>query len=46
MTYSLNTNLHPRIWSANAVGVYQWWLQRSNAQISVSYATNGNQSDD
>jgi hypothetical protein len=44
ITYSLNTNAHPRIWSANAVGVYQWWLQRSNAQISVSYATNGNQS--
>ena len=36
LTYSLNTNLHPRLWSANAVGVYQWWLQRSNAQISVS----------
>ena len=43
ITYSLNTNLHPRIWSANAVSVYQWWLQRSNAQTSVTYATNGNQ---
>ncbi|MGD0263089.1 MAG: hypothetical protein ABSD29_25265, partial [Verrucomicrobiota bacterium] len=42
--YGLNTNLHPRLWSANAVGVYQWWLQRSNAQISVSYTTNGSQS--
>ena len=44
ITYSLNTNLHPRLWSANAVDVYQWWLQRSNAQFSVSYSTNGNQS--
>jgi hypothetical protein len=44
LTYSLNTNLHPRLWSANAVGVYQWWLQRSNAQVSVSYATNASQS--
>src|ERR1019366_5575374 len=43
ITYSLNTNLHPRLWSANAVGVYQWWLQRSNAQISVAYNTNGSQ---
>ena len=31
------------MWSANAVGVYKWWLQRSNAQISVSYTTNGSQ---
>jgi hypothetical protein len=44
ITYSLNTNLHPRLWSANAVGVYKWWLQRSNAQVSVNYATNGSQS--
>ena len=44
ITYSLNTNLHPRLWSANAVSIYQWWLQRSNAQITVSYSTNGNQS--
>ena len=41
--YSLNASLHPRLWSANAVGVYQWWLQRSNAQISVSYTPNGSQ---
>jgi len=45
ITYGANTNLHPRLWtSANAVNVYQWWLARSNAQISTSYATNGNQS--
>jgi hypothetical protein len=43
LTYSLNTNLHPRIWSANAASIYQWWLARSNAQITVSCATNGNQ---
>jgi hypothetical protein len=44
ITYSLNTNLHPRIWSANGILVYQWWLQRSNAQVGVSYSTNGVQS--
>jgi hypothetical protein len=42
--YGLNTNLHPRLWSANAVGVYKWWLQRSNAQITAIFTTNGNQS--
>jgi VCBS repeat-containing protein len=44
INYSLNTNLHPRIWSANANGIYAWWLQRSNAQISTSFTNNGNQS--
>jgi len=44
ITYSLNTNLHPRVWSANALGIYQWWLQRSNAQVTVAYNPNGNQS--
>lgn len=44
ISYSLNTSLHPRLWSANCIGVYNWWLQRSNAQISVSYfATNADQ---
>jgi hypothetical protein len=43
ITYSLNTNLHPRVWSANGIDVYQWWLQRSNAQITVSCSTNGTQ---
>ena len=43
ITYSMNTNLHPRVWAANGVGVYQWWLQRSNAQINATFATNGNQ---
>jgi hypothetical protein len=45
LTYGVNTNLHPRLWtSANAVNVYQWWLARSNAQITATYSTNGNQS--
>jgi hypothetical protein len=44
INYCVNSNLHPKIWSANAVLVYQWWLQRSNAQISVNYSTNGYQS--
>ena len=44
ITYSLNTNLHPRIWSANAASVYQWWLQRSNVQISASCTADSNQS--
>jgi hypothetical protein len=43
ITYSLNTNLHPKIWSANAASVYQWWLSRSNAQITVNSTTNGYQ---
>ncbi len=42
--YALNTNLHPNVWSANAIGVYQWWLQRSNVTMTASYSTNGNQS--
>ncbi len=44
VTYCLNTNLHPRLWAANGLGVYQWWLQRSNAQITAAYSTNGTQS--
>jgi hypothetical protein len=44
ITYSLNTNLHPRLWSANAASVYQWWLQRSNAHISASCTNDGSQS--
>jgi hypothetical protein len=37
--YSANTNLHPRVWPANAIDLYRWWLSRSNAQISVAYNT-------
>src|SRR5256885_1562250 len=28
ISYCANTNVHPRTWPANAVLVYQWWLQR------------------
>jgi hypothetical protein len=44
VTYGMNSSLHPRLWSANAVSVYQWWLQRSNVQMTASVATNGAQS--
>src|SRR5262249_46316331 len=44
ITYCMNTNLHPRLWSANGISVYQWWFARSNAQVSVNYSTNGVQS--
>jgi Ig-like domain-containing protein/putative Ig domain-containing protein len=44
ITYSLNTNLHPRIWSANAASIYTWWLARSNAQVNFNFSTNGYQS--
>jgi VCBS repeat-containing protein len=45
LNYGVNTNLHPRLWTtANAVNVYQWWLARSNAQITATYSTNGPQS--
>jgi hypothetical protein len=34
LTYSLSK---PRIWSTNATGIYTWWLQQSNAQVSATY---------
>ncbi|MGA9779592.1 MAG: tandem-95 repeat protein [Verrucomicrobiia bacterium] len=34
LTYSL---AKPRIWSTNVVGIYAWWLQQSNAQVTASY---------
>jgi hypothetical protein len=40
-TYSLSK---PRIWSTNAAGIYSWWLQRSNAQVTASYTNVGSQS--
>ena len=43
VTYGLNTNRFPRLWSANAISIYDWWLQRANVQVSVAHtATNGN----
>jgi hypothetical protein len=44
VSYCSDTNQHPRMWPANAALIYQWWLQRSNAQVSVTFATNGAQS--
>ncbi len=41
MTYSINTNKHPKLWNTNGIGIYQWWLTRSNVQITVSSTTNG-----
>jgi hypothetical protein len=42
--YSLNASLHPNVWSANSLGIYQWWLRRDNAQVTTTYSTNGTQS--
>src|SRR6266850_4531053 len=33
----------PRIWAANAVGVYNWWNVRKGAQIVPTYSTTTNQ---
>src|SRR5207237_8437081 len=41
--YSANTNLHPRLWAANSIGLYNWWLVRSNAQIIPSFTSSGEQ---
>jgi len=41
--YAMNTNRFPRLWSANAIKIYNWWLQRSNITFSVSGSTNGKQ---
>jgi hypothetical protein len=44
ITYCMNTNLHPKLWSANGIDLYQWWLARSPARITPTFSTNGNQS--
>jgi len=44
VSYCSSTNAHPRMWAANSQLIYQWWLQRANAQISATFATNGLQS--
>jgi hypothetical protein len=31
----------PRIWSTNAVGIYDWWQKRSSVQVNVSYTQDG-----
>ncbi len=44
VTYAMTTNRFPRLWSANAIKIYNWWLQRSNVQVTASYANSGLQS--
>jgi hypothetical protein len=44
IAYCQDTNQHPRMWAANASSLYSWWLARSNAQVTATYSTNGNQS--
>jgi len=39
----MNAQIHPWLWATNARGVYQWWLNRSAAQVTAAYATNGNE---
>ena len=42
VTYSMNSSLHPRLWAVNSEDLYNWWLQRSNAQVTTtSFVTNG-----
>jgi hypothetical protein len=41
LLYGMNTNVHPRMWGANAISVYEWWVQRSNATLSTIISTNG-----
>ncbi len=38
LAYSLSK---PRIWSTNSAGIYAWWLQRSNAQVTASFSSSG-----
>ena len=41
LTYSLSK---PRIWSTNSAGIYDWWLQQSNAQVAVDYTNDSGRS--
>ncbi len=38
-----NAQTHPWLWATNARGVYQWWLNRSAAQVTAAYATTGSE---
>jgi hypothetical protein len=38
--YGMNAQLHPNLWPANARDVYQWWLNRSTAQVTATAGTN------
>jgi hypothetical protein len=38
----VNYNLSkPRMWPTNAIGVYDWWSQRSNVTVAPTYSTSG-----
>ena len=39
--YVLYSLSKPRIWSTNSAGIYAWWLQRSNAQVTASFSASG-----
>jgi hypothetical protein len=39
VTYSV---AKPQMWATNVAGIYNWWLKRQTAQVTASYATNGN----
>ena len=41
ITYCMDSGLHPNLWSTNANGIYQWWLQRSAARITASSTIRG-----
>jgi hypothetical protein len=38
VTYSLSK---PRVWSANTIGIYNWWLTRTNVQITPTFTNSG-----
>ncbi len=42
--YVLYSLSKPRIWSTNSAGIYAWWLQQSNAQVSASFSSSGGMS--
>jgi hypothetical protein len=44
VAYCADSSVHPRLWSANATNVYNWWLNRSTAQIVASSGTTNGQS--
>jgi hypothetical protein len=41
VTYSMSK---PRLWSTNAVGIYDWWLLRSKVSIAPDFTTSGSTS--
>jgi hypothetical protein len=39
--YILRVGTKPRMWSTNAVGVYDWWVRRSGVSVTPSYTLDG-----